>query len=105
MPEFQHTALKSSASIHDSIEMLSQGWGWVHCEGEGRQKRMMRAGPLLAGAGWMIVGLPSHLPQLPYRHCSQQRTPVNPLASPLSGTLCCCLLQVQGQQQRGPECT
>lgn len=65
---------------------------------------MMGPGPLLAGAGWMTVGLP-HLLQLPYGHCSQQRAPANPLTSLLPGTLCRCLLQVQGQQQRGPECT
>lgn len=49
---------ETSSSIHDSIEMLSQGWGWVHCEGERRQKTVMGPGPLLAGAGWMTVGLP-----------------------------------------------
>lgn len=33
---------------------------------------MMGPGPLLAGAGWVTVGLP-HLPQLLYGHYSQQR--------------------------------
>lgn len=37
--------------------MLSQGWGWVHCEGERSQKSVMGPGQLLAGAGWMTVGL------------------------------------------------
>ncbi|XP_031947726.1 uncharacterized protein LOC116435496 isoform X2 [Corvus moneduloides] len=38
--------------------MLRQGWGWVHCEGERRQKTVMGPGPLLAAAGWRTVGLP-----------------------------------------------
>lgn len=50
--------------------------------------------------GWVDdVGLP-HLLQLPNGQCSQPRAPANPLASLLPGTLCSCLLQVQGQWQR-----